>query len=84
MKRIADVSIAAHVLVQGLDPDNLGACKGLVGDAGLVAGAEENRRVVVAVLHVNHHLHKVPLHWDLLVTHLRSSREVLKCLCLWW
>lgn len=75
MQRVADFSVATHVLVQGLDPDDLRAGGGLVGDAGLIAGAKESRRVVVTVLHVNHHLHKVPLHWDLLVTHLRRSEE---------
>lgn len=77
MQRVADVGIAAHVLVQGLDPDDLRACGGQVRDAGLVAGAEESRRVVVTVLHMNHYLHKVPLHWDLLVTHLRRSKKKL-------
>lgn len=76
MQRVADVCIAANVLVQGFDPDDLGACRSQVGDASLVAGAEERRRVVVTVLHVNHHLHKVPLDWDLLVTHLRRSGEI--------
>lgn len=71
VQRVADFSIAAHVLVQGLDPDHLGACRGKVGDAGLVAWAEEGRRVVIIVLHINHHLHKVPFHWHLLVTHLK-------------
>lgn len=75
---VADVGVAAHVLVQGLDPDDLGACRGRAGEAGLVAGAEEGRRVVVAVLNVNHHLHKVPLHRDLLVTHLKWSKEMLR------
>ena len=79
VQRVADVCVAAHVLVQGLDPDDLSACGGQVGDADLVAGTEESRRVIIAVLHLNHHLHKVPLDWDLLVTHLRESEGVLKC-----
>lgn len=38
--------------------------------------------MIVTVLHLNHHLHKVPLHWDLLVTHLRRSKEMFECLIL--
>lgn len=75
VQRVADVGIAAHVLVQGLDSDDLGAHGGHVRDAGLVAGAEESWRVVVTVLHVDHHLCKVPFHWYLLVTHLMKRRS---------
>ena len=78
MQRVADVSVAAHVLVQRLDADHLGASGGQVGDGGLVPRAEERWRVVVTVLHVNHHLHKVPFHRDLLVTHLRRSEDMLE------
>lgn len=38
VQRVTNFSITAHVLVQGLDPDDLGACRHMVGDAGLVAG----------------------------------------------
>lgn len=74
MQRVDDVGVGARVLVQRFDLDDLGAGGRQVGDAGLVAGAQESRRVVVTILHMNHHLHKVPLHWDLLVTHLRGRR----------
>lgn len=84
MQRVADFGIAAHVLVQCLDPGNHGACRGQVGDAGLILEAEESWRVVVTVLHMNHHLHKIPLDWDLLITHLRRSEEMLMCLWQWW
>ena len=78
MQRVADVCIASHVLVEGLDLDDLGAHRAQVGDAGLVARPEESRGVVVTVLHMNHYLCKVPLHWYLLVTHLRRRRRSLK------
>ena len=83
VERVADVGVAAHVFVQRLDPDDLGACGGQVGDADLISGAEEGWRVVVTVLHMHHYLHKVPLHRDLLITHLRRSQEALECLCQW-
>lgn len=79
MQRIDDVSIAAHVLVQSLDPDDLRAHGDQVGDAGLVAGAEESWGVVVTILHHNHHLRKVPLHGDLLIPDLRRNQGLLKC-----
>lgn len=72
---IADFSVAAHVSVQGLHPDHLGACRRLPGDVSLVARREEGRGVVVAVLHINHHFCKVPLHGDLLVAHLRKTSK---------
>lgn len=76
MQRVADVCIAAHVLVQGFDPYDLRACRGQVGDASLVARVQECWRVVVTVLHVNHHFNKVLLDWNLLVTYLRGSSEI--------
>lgn len=79
VQRVADVGVASHVLVYGLDPEDLGARVGQVRDTDLIAGAEESRRVVVAVLHMNHHLCKVPLHWYPLVTHLRTSEKILNC-----
>lgn len=73
---VAEVSIAAHVLVQGFDLDHLGACRCLLADGGLITWSEEGWRVVVTVLDVHQHFCKVPLDWDLLVTHLeRSKRE---------
>lgn len=73
VQRVADVCVAARVLVQGLDPDDLRARGGHVRDDGLVAGAQEGRRVVVAVLHVNYHFCKIPFHRDLLVKNLKGS-----------
>lgn len=75
VQRIANLGVAARVLVQGLDPNHLGAGGCLVGDGDLVAWTEEGRRVVIAVLHLDHNLHKVPFDWDLLVAHLNLNEE---------
>lgn len=74
VQRIADISIAAHVFIKGFHPYDLRACRGLVRDDGFIAWAEESRWVVITVLHMNHYLHKVSLHRDLLVTHLQRCK----------
>lgn len=78
VQRVADVSVAAHVLVQCFDPDDLRSCGGQVRDCSFVAGAQERWRVIVAVLYLNDNLYKVSLYWNFLITHLRRIRILLK------
>lgn len=74
VERVAEVCMAACVLVQGFHPEDLGAGGGLVRHRGFISRAQENWRVVVTVLHVDHYFHKVPLNRDFLVSYLYGKK----------